>query len=176
MLLVFTKDGANTNNAIPYAESFESYTNGFSLVNTNGWSGENSAMAVVTTNGYTNTYHGIFPIPGAQQFGLLVDGTVTNHFQPSVNTNVWVDLVLQGEYWTDQILPTAEAVTNTPFAICVTTNVHLAVWTCTNAPALGNGWTELLDTAVAASLISCASPWRPTMTATSAGFSTTGSG
>jgi hypothetical protein len=144
MLVAFTKDSANTNNSIPYGESFESYTNGFSLVGSHGWNGQDSMMGVVASNSYT--FSGTYPIPGAHQQVLQVDGAVTNRFSPATNSNVFVDMVVQGKYWTDPLMP---VLTNTPFALCVTTNGHLAVWNCTNAPALGNGWTELTDTSVA---------------------------
>lgn len=145
-LVALTEDTTNTNNTIPYAESFESYTNGFSLVGTDGWSGEDTQMGIITTNNYPGTYAGGFPIPGPHQFVLQVDGAVTNRFATSTDSNVWVDFIMEGEYWTDPILLT---LSNTPFALCVTTNGHLAVWNCTNPPAAGNGWTELLDTSIA---------------------------
>lgn len=145
-LVALTEEGPNTNNTLPYRESFESYTNGFRLVGTNGWCGEDPQMAVVVTNDYSNSYAGVFPIPGPQQLVLQVDGAVTNRFSPSTYSNVWMDLIVQGRYWTDPILLT---LSNTPFAFCVTTNGHLAVWNCTNPPARGNGWTELLNTSIA---------------------------
>ena len=37
---------ANTTNTTPYAESFETYTNGCSLLNTNGWSGSAGRPAI----------------------------------------------------------------------------------------------------------------------------------
>ena len=143
MLVALTEDTTNTNNPIPYHESFESYTNGFSLVGTNGWSGEDTAMGVISTN--ADTYPGVFPLFGAHQRLLQVDGAVTNRFRSTAGTNVVMDCVVQGRYWTDPLLP---ALTNTPFALCVTTNGHLAVWNCTNPPATGNGWTELSDTSI----------------------------
>jgi hypothetical protein len=144
MMVALTENSANTNNAIPYQESFASYTNGFSLVGTNGWYGADPAMGVIGTN--ADPYDGIYPILGAQQQVLLVDGTLTNRFSPAADTNVWLDLMVQARYWTD---PLFLNLSNTPFALCVTTNGHLAVWNCTNPPAAGNGWTELLDTSVA---------------------------
>lgn len=145
-LVALTTDGANTENNIPYAEPFESYTNGFSLPGTNGWYGEDAQMGVVTSNNYSGSYAGAFPIFGPHQNVLQVDGAVTNRFRPSNASNIWVDLVLQGKYWTDPIMLD---LSNTPFAFCVTTNGHLAVWNCTNPPGTGNGWTELRDTSIA---------------------------
>ena len=144
MLVALTPDGATTNNAIPYAESFASYTNGFDLVNTNGWQAQDAAMAVVGTNGYA--YAGAYPIAGPPAQVLLVNGAVTNRFSAPAATNVAVDLMVQAQYWTDPLPP---VLTNTPFAFIVTTNGHLAVWNETNPPAAGNGWTPLLDTSIA---------------------------
>lgn len=143
MLVALTEDVANTNNTIPYSESFESYTNGFSIVGTNGWYGQDATMGVVvaTNDTYTNT----FPIPGPHEQVLQVDGAITNRFSLSTNTNVWVDMMVQGKYWTD---PLPMTLSNAPFALCITTNGHLAVWNSTNSPALGNGWTELTDTTI----------------------------
>jgi hypothetical protein len=144
MLVSLAEDTASTNNTLPYRESFESYSNGFSLVGTSGWSGEDAAMGLISTN--PDSYPGVYPLSGAHQRLLQVDGAVTNRFRPSLTTNVVMDCVLQGNCWTDPLLPALSA---TPFALCVTTNGRLAVWNCTNPPASGNGWTELADTSIA---------------------------
>ncbi|GEM_PF-1351044 len=146
MLLALTDGGTATNSPLPFRESFESYTNGASLVGMNGWTGQDSQMALVNASNYTGSYSGAYPIPGTHQNLLRVDGAVTNHFSPSASTNVWLDTIVQGRYWTDPITLT---LSNSPFAACVTTNGHLAVWNRTNAPATGNGWTELKDTSIA---------------------------
>jgi len=140
--------GLVSNNVIPCSDSFESRANGFSMIGTNSWYADTAAMAVVTTNNYTNTYTGTFPIAGPHQMALQINGSATNRFCPSFYTNVWVDVILECKYWTNTVLPTADTVTNSQFALCITTNRHLAVWNCTNAPTRGNGWTELLDTDV----------------------------
>ena len=145
-LVAFAENAAAANNSIPYAESFEAYPDGASLAGTNGWSAEDSQMAIVTNNSYSTNYSGAFPIPGPHQQVLEVDGAATNLFSPSALSNVWVDMIVQAKYWTDPILP---APSNTPVAFCITTNGHLALWNRTNPPAAGNGWTELLDTSIA---------------------------
>jgi hypothetical protein len=148
MVVSLTTDVSNTNNSIPFNESFESYSNGFGLVGTNGWFAEDSAMAIVTTNNFTNTYTGTFPILGPDQYVLQVAGAVTNRFSPSSYTNIWADMIVQAQYWTDPLMLSPS---NTPFAFCVATNGHLAVWNCTNISAASNGWTELLDTFISSS-------------------------
>ena len=137
--------GLLSNAVIPRGDAFESYPAGFSVVGTNGWYAGTPAMAVVITNGYTNTYGGTFPIPGPHQKALQIDGAATNRFCPSYYTNVWVDLILQSRPWPDATPPMVDAVTNAQFALCVLSNRHLAVWSRTNAPSPGNGWTELPD-------------------------------
>jgi hypothetical protein len=146
MVLSLTTGMNNGTQAIPYSESFESYTNGFSLLNAPGWYADDSMMGVVTNYDYTNSYTGSFPIFGSQQFELQVDGALTNLFAPSSFSDVWIDTIVEGRYWTDPIFL---APSNTQFALCVTTNGHLAAWNCTNPPEAGNSWTELLDTSLA---------------------------
>jgi alpha-tubulin suppressor-like RCC1 family protein len=137
--------GLVSNNTIPYAESFESYASGFSVVGTNFWYSDNSPAAVVTATNYTSSYSGSYPIAGTHQSSLQIDGAVTNRFCPNFYTNVFVDMILQMNAPTNPVLPSANLMTNTAFALSVTPNRHLAVWNCTNAPAAGNGWTELQD-------------------------------
>jgi hypothetical protein len=127
------------NNLIPYQDSFESYPNGFNLAGTNCWTSDNPDAAVVIATNYP--YGGTYPISGPQQQALSINGTVTNLFLPSFYTNVWVDLIVQASPLAGPPPVPASA----SFAVCVTTNGNLAVWNCTNPPATGNGWTELLD-------------------------------
>jgi alpha-tubulin suppressor-like RCC1 family protein len=141
--------GLVSNNTIPYAESFESYPGGFSIAGTNFWSADSVGAALVTATNYSAGYIGPFPMPGTHQLALKVDGAATNHFCPSFYTNLWVDMVLQANPPSNAGVPAPDALTNAPFALCVTTNGHLAVWNCTNAPNPGNGWTELPDTDLA---------------------------
>src|SRR5580704_6754557 len=131
--------GLVSNNLVPYQDSFESYSNGFNLVGTNYWMSDNPDAATVVATNYP--YSGMYPISGPQQQALSINGTVTNLFLPSFYTNVWVDLIVQAS----PLAGPPPVLTNASFAVCVTTNGHLAVWNCTNPPAPGNGWTELQD-------------------------------
>ena len=133
-------------NSIPYSEAFESYPDGFLLAGTNGWNAAYPTMGVVTTNDYTHSYAGAFPIPGPHQMALRVDGRVANTFTASSHTNVWVDMVLESKHWTNSALPSASVMSNAQFALCITTNRHVAVWNCPSPPAPACAWTELLDT------------------------------
>jgi alpha-tubulin suppressor-like RCC1 family protein len=137
--------GLVSNNTIPYGEPFESYANGFSLPGTSFWYSDNPASAVVSATNYAGAYSGTYPIAGPHSKSLQVNGAVTNRFCPSFYTNVFVDMIVQASAPTNPPLPTADALTNAAFAFCVTANRHLAVWNRANAPAAGNGWTELGD-------------------------------
>jgi hypothetical protein len=145
-LFSLTEAATNTSNTLPYNESFGEYGAGASLIGTNGWFGEDLQMAIIATNNYTNAYSGVLPIPGPQQLVLQVDGAVTNQFSAPGADNVLLDTVVQCKIWTDPLLP---VLSNAATAFCVTTNGHLAIWNCTNPPAVGNGWTELTDTSIA---------------------------
>jgi alpha-tubulin suppressor-like RCC1 family protein len=135
--------GLVTNNIIPYAESFESYPGGTTIVGANFWSAPNPANAVVVATNYS--YNGLYPVPGPHQSALSINGTVTNQFCPSFYSNLWVDTILQANPPTNPL----PALTNCSFAIAVAPDGHFAVWNCTNPPAAGNGWTELQDTPIA---------------------------
>jgi hypothetical protein len=138
-------------NTIPYSEGFESYPNGYELVGTNGWNAQYPAMGVVTNNDYTNSsYTGTFPIPGPHQLSLRIDGRVTNSFSASAHTSLWIDVILESKHWTNSALPSASSLSNAQFALCITTNRHVAVWNTPAPPAPTSMWTELLDTDVPA--------------------------
>lgn len=146
MVLSLATGASSGTQTIPYRESFESYASGFSITNASGWYADDSMMGVVTNFDYTNSYSGGFPIFGTHELELQVNGVLTNRFAASSYSNVWLDAIVEGRYWTDPIFLN---LSNTQFALCVNTNGHLAVWNCTNAPAPGNGWTEMLDTSLA---------------------------
>jgi alpha-tubulin suppressor-like RCC1 family protein len=137
--------GLVSNNTIPYSESFESYPNGFSLPGTNFWYSDNTGSALIAATNYAGAYNGTYPITGPHAKSLQINGAVTNRFCPTLYTNIFVDMVVQATTPTNPVLPSADSLTNAAFAFYVTQARHLAVWNRTNAPAAGNGWTELLD-------------------------------
>ncbi len=94
--------GANTSNTIPYAETFESYTNGYPVSGTNGWSSSAFSNAIVNTNSIDivnlNNYSELcgYPIDNTAHAKVLkVQGTVTNSFNISSNKILWVDNMVQ---------------------------------------------------------------------------------
>jgi alpha-tubulin suppressor-like RCC1 family protein len=133
--------GLVSNNLVPYTASLESYSDGFSLIGTNSWSGSSPTDAVVIATNYSSEYAGTYPAPGPHKRALSINGTVTNSFCPSYYTNLWVDALIQAAKPTGAV----PVLTNASFALCVNTNGRLAVWNCTNPPAAGNGWIELED-------------------------------
>jgi hypothetical protein len=135
-------------NSIPYGETFESYPVGYELAFTNGWSARFSPMGVVTTNPYAGSYTGAFPLQGPHQKTFRIDGLVTNTFSATTHSNVWVDMILESKSWTNNTLPAESLLTHAQFALCITTNHHVAVWNCLAPPSPTCGWTELLDTDV----------------------------
>ncbi len=134
---------------IPYADSFEGYTGGTSLVSMDGWDG---ATAIVTTNSYVYAFEYPFNTDHAQV--LTVDGAVSNLFgNTSEHTNVWVDFMWRVEPG-DEPVSVGEA----PFSLLsaspneiqlglyLNTNGHLMVrhrYYNLSFSALLEGWTEL---------------------------------
>jgi len=149
MVFMLAKQSPNTNNPIPYAESFESYSNGFSLGGSNGWFDTDPAGALVVSNKYSSNYAGFFPIGAPHNLDLAVDGVITNRFTSSAFTNIWIDAILQARFWTDPFPPGTNVLGDAPFALLFTTNGHVAVWNRLAPANPGNGWTELTDTSVA---------------------------
>ena len=135
-------------NSIPYGETFESYPVGYELAATNGWSARFSPMGVVTTTLYASTYTGAFPLPGTHLKTFRIDGLVTNTFIATSCSNVWVDMILESKSWTNSTPPSESMLTHAQFALCITTNHHVAVWNCLAPPSPTCAWTELLDTTV----------------------------
>ncbi|MCF6238779.1 MAG: hypothetical protein L3J79_08225 [Candidatus Marinimicrobia bacterium] len=90
-------------NTIPYAETFESYTNGYEMVGgAAGWSSVHSTNAVVSTNATLisslNAYSEYcgYPVSSASHAKVLeVDGAVSNLFDMAANQIVWVDQMIQ---------------------------------------------------------------------------------
>ncbi len=130
-------------NAIPYAESFESYTEGFQLTGTNGWLAAEPDAAVIATNNYTNDYAGELPIAGAHDLVLDVSLPITNHFVATESySNVWMDTMVSFEH--GERAPTAE--TNLKWAFYVNTNSCLYIL---NDVGASKTWTQAPDTHIA---------------------------
>ena len=82
--------GLAAGNIAPYAESFESYANGPSVVGTNFWSSGGTAAAVVTTSSYTLPYNGPYPIPGrTKKFSRSMASSRILSAPPFIPTSGW---------------------------------------------------------------------------------------
>jgi hypothetical protein len=137
----------NTQNQVPYHESFEEYVNGERIGGINGWYVQDPNAAIVMTNNCTATYTNGYPIPGPHELVLNIDGAVSNMFQKTAScTNVWMDTILQCSLWVYSSPPIITS--NAQFAAYVSTNGHMSVWNCRNpiTPPYTNAWTQLPDT------------------------------
>jgi hypothetical protein len=124
--------GAGVTNTVPWWDSFESYTNGASVVGTNGWTGETSSSGVVVTNSavinllvaYTNSGGRTYPLPATHTNVLQTTARVVNDVHSTTGGVVAVDFMA----W-----PTAQATnppvsTNLHYAFYINTNANLVVW------------------------------------------------
>ena len=127
--------GAAVTNTVPWGDSFESYTNGASVVGTNGWNAESPASGVATTNpavvsllsAYTNTAPGGFsyPLSSATHTSVLQTSTlVTNDVRSTTGNVVAVEFMA---------LPSAQdsppvIATNVHYAFFIDTNLNLVIW------------------------------------------------
>jgi len=127
--------GAAVTNTVPWGDSFESYTNGASVIGTNGWSAESLASGVATTNpavvsllpAYTNTAPGGFsyPLSSATHTSVLQTTTlVTNDVRSTTGNVVAVEFMA---------LPSAQdsppvISTNVHYAFFIDTNLNLVIW------------------------------------------------
>ncbi len=141
--------GSNTTNTLDYVETFESYTNGFQMPGTNGWSAGAFTDAAVTTNqGTIGSYAEScgYPVNAAHTKVLEVDGTVTNSFNTSAGQVLWVDHMIQVNAITDpntNLLSTAQA------ALYFSADGHPVVWHYDTAGS-SNRWTEIPEVTASA--------------------------
>jgi len=126
----------NITNAVPYAESFEGFSNGVDLAGMNGWYAGANGSAVVSA--MTNTYSGRFPLTTSHTRILAVDGCVTNALAGNSNQTTWVDFLLQA-------IPMTEFPADTPgqqLSMALGTNGLVRL--CHGNLATGsNVWTQL---------------------------------
>jgi len=143
---------ANTTNAIPYSESFESYPSGFELAWTNGWYCSKWDALVVRTN--ADAIAGLADYSGKWGYPLNtnhakvaeVSSSITNMLSGPTNQVIWVDQMLKVSYRTIPDAPAADPDGHVMFY--VNTNGHLVIL----HSDLGSGsnvWTELSHDSVA---------------------------
>jgi hypothetical protein len=118
-----------TINAVPYEESFESYSDGFQIVGTNGWQGLQSYSGTVTSKADVvsalSAYSGSgFPIDSAAHDQVLsVTADITDEIKSGSGGDVYIDLM-----FLSSIRDNAPSVnTNYQFAFFVDTNGTLNI-------------------------------------------------
>ncbi|NQT92572.1 MAG: hypothetical protein HQ559_07420 [Lentisphaerae bacterium] len=119
-------------NVIPFGYSFEGdpYADGMSLLNTNGWTGvdDDDNLIIWTTNKYL--YPGAYPLDKEGTNILAITAPSTNHVLDTGDQfwghNVYVDLLIQPTFWSEDEAPVA---TNNPqMAFYVNSNGQIVVW------------------------------------------------
>ena len=143
---------ASAANTVPYAESFEGYTNGTLIVGTNGWTGEQPDAGVVTTNAmalgalaaYTNGTGLGLPLTDSHLKVLEVRAPLTNAILSATGGVVVTDVMVMPSRRDTQ--PTGY--TNFQYALYVDTNGQLVVWH-RNLLSATNEWVTLTGTALA---------------------------
>ena len=139
----------NTTNTLPYAETFESYDDGFPMAGTNGWAAARLSDAVASTNSalissldaYSEACG--YPVPSASHAKVLeMNQAVTNQFDMDANQVVWVDymaMCIHGPLPNDTNLLAGAQV-----AVGFNLDDHPAVW---NYDLVGgtNRWTVIDD-------------------------------
>ena len=144
--------GAVTN-AVPWSDSFESYTNGMSVIGTNGWSAQTSAAGMVTNDpvrtGQLADYlagGGTYPLPSLTHTNILkLNAEVANALQ-SAGGGVVVSDIMAYPTWSD-VAPGGQ--TNDQCAFYVATNGLLTLWHQNRSGApVTNEWLTLTNSAV----------------------------
>ncbi len=135
-----------TINAVPYEESFESYSDGFLIVGTNGWQSSFASAGTVTTKtdvvSALSAYGGSsFPIDSATHDQVLcVTDNLTDEIKSGSGGTVYIDLMFLASI--RDSAPTVD--TNFQFAFFVDTNGTLNVLHHNKSGGPGvNEWMEL---------------------------------
>jgi hypothetical protein len=163
-LLAITAIGAQAA-SVPYAESFESYSDGLDITTQSGWTGDASDAGTVVTSAnviaalttYTNAGNS-FPLPGAAHAKVLqVDETLTNDVNSAAGGVVVSDFLVFASQ--RDVVPADPD--NAHFACYVDNTGDLVVWysggagtwlTLTNSPTINTGeWTRVTVTEAFAS-------------------------
>jgi len=161
-LLSFSSQlSANTTNSIPFADSFEQYTENDSIIGTNGWIAPTNIYAVVTNMSYS---YPNWPLGGEAHTKVVSLNTensaITNVINKSLQPNIWIDTMVQFQQWSSDTLPTVTNDTEIQAAFFVDTNGHLVIYhtdgetsgwatpsntftTLDNPPLASNAWVRL---------------------------------
>jgi hypothetical protein len=137
-------------NSVPYHESFESYSDGYTMQATNGWVSDIATAATVSTNpsaiAALQSYAAPcgFPIKGEHNKVVMIDGIAANHIAGPVATRTWYDQMVQ--VFPGQYDPSIAAEGHA--GIYWNTVNHPVIWN-RDLPAGTNRWAEISDVTVA---------------------------
>ena len=131
---------------IPYAESFESYTNGQPISSVAGWTADTNvlvstnAAAIAALATYTNAGNA-FPLTGSHTNVLELGGWTTNALLSATGGVVVADVLVLA---TRRDWPPADD-TNMQMAVFVSTNGFLTIWHQNRTNTAVNEWMELTN-------------------------------
>jgi len=124
-----------------YAESFESYDDGWAITNVAGWEATEESF-IVATNYSDNYAGGDYPIPGGHTKVLRVENNVTNAIvDGDQGVTNWVDIVLKPTMSEDT--PALSSVEGAAVACFFNTNMNLVVYYATGY--LTYDWLEITE-------------------------------
>lgn len=137
---------AASTNSVPWTDSFESYSNGYSLQNTNGWSSSRVGSGLITNSGpvlfaLTNTYagSGSYPLANTSHTNVLrITDLVDNDIRHADGDTVTLDFMVMPT-WSERDPPPK---TNLHCAFYIKTNQHVVIWHHRLTPAT-NEWRDL---------------------------------
>ncbi len=150
-LCLFVVSGARaTSNTLDYAETFESYADGFAISGTNGWSSGTATDAVVSTDGdlagLLDAYNAPCGLPlsatHSKVLELAANGTVTNQFDMAASQIVWVDYMALPVHG-----PLPDGMAGEQAAVAFNLDGHPAIWHY-DLSSGSNRWSVIDDVAI----------------------------
>jgi len=128
----------NPPHPIPYTDSFESYSAGYRLIGTNGWSCHDTDAVVIAATNYT--YSGLYPlVTGHTNVATMIEPAVTNRVSGPGDQVVWADFMYNATYWH---LPDPVLADDIQWAVRLGSNGLLCLWH-RDVEVGSNVWTEL---------------------------------
>ena len=131
-------------NLVPYAESFESFSDGADIIDgtNNGWYGEAEALVAEELD-YSAMFYNEYPLAVPHTTVAKVMGSVSNKLA-SADDHIWMDMVLQPRPWSEDTHP-EDIPTDAQLAAYVSTQGFLTVYcsTTTNGVDYTNRWVTM---------------------------------
>ena len=107
-------------NTVPYTNTFESYSDGQTLIGIDGWYSADTNNALIIATNVQDAYTGIFPLSTsvyahakALKLDVLVTNEISSYSYPvySNQANVWIDMLIKPLFWDETNSP-PDTVTN----------------------------------------------------------------